>query len=467
MLPAGGRVVVALSGGPDSVALLHVLLSLQARGELVVAGVAHFNHGLRGVAADADEEFCRALTLSLRLPFRTSRGDVRARAAAEHRSIEDAARASRYEFLAGTVRELNASAVAIGHTLDDQAETFLLRLIRGAGSRGLAGIRPKNGVVIRPLLEIRRRALREYADEHQLTFRTDESNTDVSIPRNRIRHELIPLLERDYSSGIAEVLAREADSARQDEDKLHNDAIDLAASVVLSSTPSEMSLAASGGAPIHKVSVDAAALTALHPALAARVAREALQQLAGERFIGAEHLQRFLEFAATGARGAALSLPGQQAVRDGSRVVLGPEPQRGVEERANSFQFPLSIPGEVLLTPQGFHLQASWGDRAEGLKPQGNLTCSVAVPRLPLSVRSRKPGDRFQPPGMAGKSRKLQDYLVDRKVARSDRDRLPLVVDGDDRIVWIVGHAVAEDFRVTAPSHGVIFLKAKRLGGEG
>ena len=467
MLPAGGRVVVALSGGPDSVALLHVLLALQARGELVVAGVAHFNHGLRSTESDADEEFCRALAASLELPYRTRRGDVRARAAAERRSIEDAARASRYEFLTDSVRELNASAVAIGHTLDDQAETFLLRLIRGAGSRGLAGIRPKNGVIIRPLLEVRRTALREYAEQHQLAFRIDESNGDVAIPRNRIRHELIPLLERDYSSGIVEVLAREADAARLDEEKLQTDAIDLSASIVLSSTPPEMIPAAGGVTPVRKVSVDAAALSALHPALAARVAREALEELAGERFIGADHLQRFLEFASAGAQGTALSLPGQQAVRDGNRVILGPEPPRGVEQRANSFQFSLSIPGELVLTPQGFHLQAAWGDPVEGLKPQGTFTCSVAGVRLPLWVRSRKPGDRFQPPGMGGKSRKLQDYLVDRKVARADRDRLPLVVDGDDRIVWIVGHAVAHDFRVTAASHGVIFLKARRLGGEG
>ncbi|MEO5897955.1 MAG: tRNA lysidine(34) synthetase TilS [Vicinamibacterales bacterium] len=465
MVPSGGRLLVALSGGPDSVALLHVLLELQASGELVVSGIAHFNHQLRGVEADGDEEFCRNLASALHLPFVAGRGDVRSRAHTEHRSIEDAARAARYEFLSEAVETLNASAVAVGHTLDDQAETFLLRLIRGAGSRGLAGIRPKAGIVVRPLLEVRRQHLREYAATHQLAYRDDATNADTGIPRNRIRHELIPLLEREYSSGIVQVLAREADSAREDEEKLQADATDLAAAVVLSCRHSDTGDTGPGIIPGLRIAVDAGALAALHPAMAVRVAREALGHLCGGRFIGSEHLHRFLAFAATGTPGSALSLPGQQAIREGARVILGPEPPRGVEDRANSFQFPLSIPGEVVLGPQGFRVLADWGDVDR--RPDGELACSVSGVRLPLAVRSRKPGDRFQPPGMGGKSRKLQDYLVDRKVNRSDRDRLPLVVDGEDRIVWIVGHAVGESFRVTAPSHGVISLKARRLGGEG
>lgn len=474
LLPRGGRVVVALSGGPDSVALLHILLDLQARGELVVAAVAHFHHGLRGTDADDDERFSSDLATSLDLPFHAGRGDVRARAHAERRSVEDAARIARYEFLAETAGRVHASAVAVGHTLDDQAETFLLRLIRGAGSRGLAGIRPRAGIVIRPLLDIRRATLRDYAQAKKLAFRVDTTNADVTIPRNRVRHELIPRLERDYSAGIVEVLAREAASAREDEARLHGEAVDLAASIVLTRNALEVVL-------------DAPALTALHPAVGSRVAREALGHLAGERFLGFEHLQRFLEFVSTGSPGAALSLPGQQArLRVAARrpgeagsadagrlvVVLGPEPDRRRVspkppggEGGNSFHFPLSIPGEVMLSSQGLAVAADWGEAS--VMRDGPSRCSARGARLPLVVRSRKPGDRFQPPGMGGRSRKLQDYLVDRKVPRADRDLLPLVVDDDDRIVWIVGHAVSEDFRVTAPSRGVIILKVKPLGGEG
>lgn len=462
MLPRGGRVVVALSGGADSVSLLHLSLELQKRGELVVAAVAHFNHQLRD-EADEDERFCSELAASLALPFESQRADVRARARDEKRSIEDAARRARYSFLEGVATRYAADAVAVGHTLDDQAETFLLRLLRGAGSRGLAGIRPKAGLIIRPLLDARRLELLDYIRERRLDHREDSTNADVSIPRNRVRHELIPYLEREFSPGIVAVLAREATSARQDEEKLQAEAIDLANSIVLSN------------AARVKFQVDADALKSLHPALSTRVAREALARLGADRFIGFDHIQRFLDFVANGEVGAALSLPGQQArlcvdsrrFGEAGRVVeLGPEPARAPGGLIGAeFRFPLSIPGEVVLHPQGLAVSAAWGPRLEG-GDAAAVECLVSGAKLPLAIRSRKPGDRFQPPGLGGRSKKLQDYLVDRKVARFERDLLPLVVDGDDRIVWIVGHAVSEDFRAVVPGNGVISLKARHLGGE-
>jgi len=313
LLPDGSRVLCALSGGADSVALLHILLELQDRGELQVAGVAHFNHGLRGAAADADEAFCRSLASSRGVTFEAGHGNVAERARIEKRSIEDTARAARYEFLEAASHRVGADAIAVGHTLDDQAETFLLRVIRGAGTRGLGGIRPRAGKVIRPLIDVRRKAVRAYAVNMQLAHREDATNDDVGIPRNRVRHELIPYLERDFSSGIVEVLAREALSAQEDEDRLHAEAIDLAASVVLTNEP---------------LTLDASAFRRLHPASAARVARLALGHLSGSRFIGFDHIRRFGEFVREAADGAALSLPGQQVVRAGNEIILRPEPPR-------------------------------------------------------------------------------------------------------------------------------------------
>ena len=488
MLPHGGRVVVALSGGPDSVALLHVLRELGSSGELVVAGVAHFNHQLRGSASDADEQFCRALAASLALPLEAGSSDVRRAARSEKRSVEDAARRLRYAFLHEAAARLGAEGIAVGHSRDDQAETFLLRLLRGAGTRGLGAIRPKAGLVVRPLIDVSRAELRLYAADHGLAFRDDETNADVSVPRNRVRHELLPYLEREFSPGIVEVLAREAALAREDDDRLESEAIDLAGSVVLTSTPvhQEGTRAAdtlAGTLTEGRVEIDAAALTSLHPALGSRVARLALRPLAGGRFIGFEHVQRFLEFASCGAAGSAISLPGQQGIHRGDRIVLGPEPPRRArgaktggaarptEARStkvgNSFRIPLSIPGEVVLAPQQMAVSAAWAvSRAEGPSSPTDLAALVTGLEGPLAVRFRRPGDRFRPPGMGGRVRKLQDYLVDRKVERSARDLLPLVVDRDDRIVWIVGHAVAEGFRAAGPSPGVILLKARRLGGE-
>jgi tRNA(Ile)-lysidine synthase len=451
MLPRGARVLVALSGGPDSVALLHILRTLEARGELVVAGAAHFNHQLRGAEADADESFCRDLAAGTGIPFLAGRADVAARARESGRSLEDAARQARYEFLNEAADSAGADAIAVGHSLDDQAETFLLRLIRGAGPAGLAGIRPRAGRVVRPLLDISRAELRQYAAEYGLGFRDDSSNADVRIPRNRVRLELLPVLSQ-FSPAIAATLAREAALAREDEEFLDRLAIESAASIVL---------VESGN-----VTVDVAGLTALPPALASRVTRKAVAAAAPGRFIGFQHIDDLLELARSGAEGAAAALPGVTAVRRGSRIVFGIVSDRPF---SNSFRFPLSIPGEVAVP--GWALSAARIEEPEEVTPppaRGNTAVVAAAPlRGPLAVRSRRPGDVFRPLGMHGRGRKLQDFLVDRKIARADRDSLPLVVDQDDRIVWVVGQSVAEDFRVTGPKQGVILLKARRLGGVG
>jgi len=449
--PRGGRVLVALSGGPDSTALLHLLGELQRAGEVELAGVAHVNHGLR-VAAPDDEAFCRRLASDARVSIHVEQANVLELAGQWRTSIEDAGRRVRYEWFERIATELGADAIATGHTRDDQAETFLLQLMRGAGPRGLAGISPKRGRVCRPLIDIRRQELRAYLEVGGLPFRDDESNLDPAFTRNRVRHHLLPVLEREFSPGIVNVLAREASIARQDEDRLQAEAIEVEGSVVL---------ATRDGAEI-----DAAALRSLHPAVASRVARMALNRLAPERYLGFDHVERLLTLAQENGRGA-VSLPGQEARRIGERIVLR---RFFAAPFANSFRFSLSIPGEVLLESQGWVVSAelTTDQRRVGAEP-GSLTAAVSPVRvaLPLSVRSRQPGDRLHPKGMHGRRKKLQDLFVDGKVARQQRDMVPLVVDRDDRILWVVGAAVAEDFGVTEPSQGVLLLKARRLGGLG
>ena len=486
MIRPGGRVLVALSGGSDSVALLHILRALEARGGCAVAGVAHVNHGLRAAAAE-DELFCREIAGGLGLPFRSCHVDVRDLAREWRTSIEDAGRRARYAFFEQSATELGAEEIATGHTRDDQAETFLLRMMRGSGLRGLSAIRPKIGRVVRPLIEVGRAELRDWLAESGLTFREDASNQDPAFARNRVRHELLPFLQREFSPAIADVLAREAAIAAQDDDRLQIEAIESARSVVLMRVRGDLvplrppARTADDGfgladpepvaAEIEAVELDAGRLTSLHPALAFRVSRLALSVLAPTRFLGFDHVERLLALCRA-PEGRALSLPGQHAVKRGGKIVLR---RKAFEGFANSFRVPLSIPGEVILDAQGWAVSATPGSDLDFLIPGRKsenrdltpLTAAVQGARLPLAVRSRLPGDRFKPPGLGGRRKKLQDFLVDRKIARELRDSLPLVVDGDDRIVWVVGEAVAEDFRVTTPSQGVIFLKARRLGGLG
>jgi tRNA(Ile)-lysidine synthase len=451
------RVLVAVSGGSDSVALLLLLRELEQVGELTVVGVAHLNHGLRPDAG-RDEQFCRALADEIGVAFRSEIVDVRAQAEASRISIEDAGRRARYEFFERIADELNADTIATGHTKDDQAETFLLRLLRGAGPRGLAGIHPRVGRVVRPLLEISRDDLRAYLALRDQPFCEDVTNADVSISRNRVRHELLPLLRDRFSPSIQDVLAREASIARQDEDRLQQEAIDLASSIVLR------------GETRDTVELDRSALIALHPAIAVRVARLALHRVAPGRFVGFNHIERLLEFARQPDERGTLSLPGQHVARRGPTLVLS---KARFTPFSNSFQVLLSIPGEV--TFGSWAISATRCPRAvshwegeldwEHRRWEAVLDAERVSPVL--TVRSRRPGDRFKPLGMGGREKKLQDVLVDRKIERERRDSLPLVVDEIDRILWVVGEAVSEDFRVTEPSRAVIFLKARRLGGQG
>jgi len=452
--PRGGRVLVALSGGGDSVALLLLMRSLEACGDITVAGAAHLNHRLRDAAADEDEAFCRSLCERLAVPFVAERVDVAALAARDKRSIEDASRRARYAFLERAADALHADVIATGHTRDDQAETFLLRILRGSGTRGLGGIRPRAGRIVRPVLDVTRQELRAFLAEEGETFREDVTNADVRIARNRVRHDVIPLLQAGFGGRVVDVLAREAELARRDEDFLARQAIDLARSIVLCENDTETRIAA-------------APLTEAHPALSSRVAQAVLERFSSRRAIGFQHVEWFLELAAR-TTDAALALPGQEAVRIGPQIILRPA---SVKARAtvNSFAFPLSIPGEV--QSDRWAIAASELDRASNAvwpawAGRGNeVGIAAAVLELPLVVRNRRPGDRFRPIGAPGK-RKLQDFFVDRKVPRTDRDALPLVVDARGRIVWVPGQAVAEEFKVSATSQSVILLRVRRLGGK-
>jgi tRNA(Ile)-lysidine synthase len=296
--------------------------------------------------------------------------------------------------------------------------------------------------------------------ERGLACRDDPSNRDLSIPRNRVRHELIAYLEREFNPGINRVLAREAALAREDEDYLGQQAIDLARTIVLTAT---------GG----KTEIDAVALRSLHPALASRIARHVLTSRAPGRFVGSDHVDWLLKLCDAPAD-AAVDLPGQRAVRRGGAIVIEPPAariRRGGDVAANSFRVPLSIPGEVTLDNHGWAVSARRLDTMDdrtGFGPARGPEVAIASDplTLPLAIRSRRQGDRFRPLGLT-RRKKLQDFLVDRKIPREMRDSLPLVVDGEDRIVWVVGESVAEDFRVTEPARGVILLKARRLGGLG
>jgi tRNA(Ile)-lysidine synthase len=449
------RVVVALSGGSDSVALAYLLEALSKRGELVVAGAAHFNHQLRD-AADSDEQFCAQIAKELAWPFLADREDVGHRARRNRISVETAGRTARHEFFLRALAHFAADAVALGHTRDDQAETFLLRTLRGAGARGLASMHPRRAHLIRPLLDCRRAELRAYLDARGISWTQDASNDDLRIPRNRVRHELLPLLERRFNPSVVDVLADQADIAREEWRWMSAEAERLAADICHEDADGWR--------------IDVQGLRALPVALARVLIRRSLASVSDERAVSFEHVEQVRELACSS--GGVLDLPGCRAKRSGGGIVLMSRSNASrVEARpaaANLFSYPLSIPGEVRVIESGWRVSAEL-ERAGESGVRGGLSGATVMVRLDrcgaqLGVRARRPGDRFRPVGMAGR-KKLQDYFVDRKVPRDRRDRVPVVVDEFDRIVWVAGHAIDEEFRVTDPAQAVLILRLKPLGG--
>ena len=457
LLPAGSRVAIALSGGADSVALLLALGELSKTEGFQIAGAAHLNHQLRGAESDGDEQFCRDLAATLNVPIEIERVDVAQLARETGASIEHAAHVARYAFFDRAAASLGAATVAVAHTKDDQAETFLLRLLRGAGPRGLSGMHPRTGIVVRPLLETSRSDVRDFLQAHGVAFREDASNADIAIPRNRIRHELLPLLDIRFAPGIVDVLDREATIAREDADYLDAAAASAAARLVIR-TP-------------RGVELDAAALVAEPPAVARRIIRLAQQMVAGsDHFVGFDAGEAVRRFAVSKSTGQ-LDLPGHRVNRRGAMLVLTPSRGREKPPPAADFSYQLDVPGHVAvpeaacaisadtqLVPSGRAAADLWGLAGrsdEAVIEAGKLAA-------PLSVRNRRRGDSFRPLGLNGR-KKLQDYFVDAKIDRFEREITPVIVDSAGQIVWVAGHALAEEFRVTEATRDVVILKRVRI----
>ena len=438
------RVIVALSGGSDSVALAHLMRELDVSGELRLSGFAHFNHQLRP-SADGDERFCLEAAGALGLPLLVGREDVRTRARKERRSIEDAARTARHTFLEQAREQLDADVVATGHTRDDQAETLLLRLLRGAGARGLAGMHPRRGAIVRPLLECRRAELRAHLEVRSIEYVHDESNADVGIPRNRVRVELLPLLEARFNPSVVNVLADESEIAREEWRWMESMADDVGPLVCQREA--------------NEWRFDVARLNETPVALGRVIVRRAMVEASGGRPVTFTHVEDGLRLARLG--GSPYDGPGFRARRFAETLVLT---RRTAKVQSSRFRYPLPVPGEVRSVEGNWIVSAEVGAaQATPLPVQGRDVALVRLDRCrgALTIRSRRPGDRFRPRGLGGR-KKIQDLFVDLKIARDQRDLVPLVVDGSDRIVWVAGHCVDEEFCVTDPAQAMIILRLKR-----
>ena len=445
LLRPGDRVGVAVSGGADSVALLRLLL--EARQQLgIVLSVVHFNHKIRGAEAEADEAFVGDLARRFDLRFHCGSADTPGYAAANKLSLEAAGRELRYQFFARLLsspamrtppsreRESDLDKIATAHTRDDQAETVLLRFLRGAGTRGLAGIYPElRAGVVRPLLESTHAELGSYLDAVHQPWREDATNREVSYARNRVRHQLLPLLRRDYNPALDQVLAETAEIARAEEEYWAGEVRRILPQV----------LAAERRPP----AADCPALLAQPLALQRRLIRAAAE-MAGVR-LNFHHVDQVLGLAALPATKSekGLQLPGGwQAVRGGQELWFRRRCQS--EKKPGEYDCPLPVPGQVevagrtiraaLLSGEGMAI-AGEGARATRVL----LEAALAEPGL--RVRNWRPGDRYQPAHTAA-PKKIKELLQAPHIPRAQKPFWPVVVSGGE-IVWVPGFPPPEPCR--------------------
>jgi tRNA(Ile)-lysidine synthase len=399
--------VAGLSGGADSVSLLHALHSLAGDdGFRLVA--AHLDHGLRADSA-RDAAFCRRLCRALGVPLHVARADVRARAAREGGGIEEAARLERHAFLEAIRAREGGAWIVLAHTRDDQAETVLLRLLRGSGSAGLGAMRARAGRILRPMLRVSRQDVLDHLAAHGLAWREDPSNADPAFLRNRIRHELIPYLESRFNPALREALARTASVLAEEAELLAT----IAAAVGLRTTE--------GAAILPREAVARA------PRAVARIAvRNAVRAAGGLRGVALDHVDGIIDLAARPAvSGRRLPLPGaREAAIHFDEIRIGP-----AAPAAPPFDAALDVPGRAPL-PDGRWVVA------RSLRRPGPR--AIGVPAGPLTVRTRRPGDRVR---SAGREMSLKRFLMDRRVPAADRDRLPVVASGRT-VVWVFGQDV-------------------------
>ncbi len=503
MISSEEIVVVGVSGGADSVCLLHVLAKWQKRLGIKLH-VAHLNHQLRGVESEADAEYVSNLAGSFGIPVTIDRQDVASYRTERNCSIEEAARELRYAFLARVAREVGANRIAIGHTRHDQVETILMHILRGTGITGLCGLAPcspmaydsqrmslpaspsslptsplslpasplslrakrSNLLVIRPLLDITREETMSYCQQHQLDPRIDSSNLSLSFFRNRLRLQLLPLL-RQYNPSVDQALLRLADIAKEDNAFLEQQVSRLWEEVAKQEN--------------NVIYLDKRQLAALPIALQRQLLRAAVARLAGDaRDIEASHIEaaRSLLNKPVGKR---ISLPHGLICHGGyNELAITRLPSVIASEAWQSHfppcpfpplpgEFPLKVPGETVFP--GWNVIASIvGERVDALSLRGALSTSEETCQSNLVadfdyhktgteffVRQRQPGDRFQPLGM-NMPKKLQEFMVDVKIPRSWRSHIPIVCS-PQQIIWVVGWRIDDRVKTTEASKEILRLE--------
>lgn len=447
MLEQGERVLVAVSGGVDSVVLLDILCRLAAEYTLDLT-IAHLDHGLRGEEAREDARFVAHLARKEKLALIEKKLDVAEFSKEKRIGIEEGARLLRRDFLHAAADEVGAAKIALGHTQNDRGETMLFNLIRGAGPTGLVGIRPVNRSVIRPLIEVSREEILSYARSCDLPWREDRTNQDLSFSRNRIRHRILPLL-REMNPRVLAALQRTADLLATEELALDDLLAPLWVKVLIVQAED-------------RIVIQRGRLSQLYKGVQALLLRRGIARLRGDlQGIEKVHIDALLGLVASHRAHGKLDLPGFVARFQGDELTL----EEGEMENPLSFEVPIAL-GRTEISSLGISLDLSIENRIGSGESQIAEDREVEVAdadrvQFPLHVRGRRPGDRFAPLGLGGE-KKLKNFYIDERVPFYDRDRVALLCDRQ-KIIWVVGLRLSDAVRVTSETKKVLIMRKERL----
>lgn len=456
MLKPGDCVLVAVSGGPDSVCLLNALWSLSKEFAFTLH-IAHLDHMFRGRESADEALFVAGLAKKLGVPAVVEKIDVPAFCRERGLSSQEGARTVRYDFLQNVAKTAGATRIATGHTADDQAETFLMRLLRGAGVSGLSAIPPVRDNIIRPLIDVTRGEVMAYIREHGLEFATDPSNAQSVYMRNRIRRDLLPLL-RHFNPRVVETLSTEAELLRDENEAM------------------EACLAERSGGILRQepygVVLERASFNALPQAFKRRLFLQAVQivdeDISGltrqNGWLSSVQIDEAVSFMKTARSGRVLQLPGNVRLeREYEAFIVSRETDAQVFSRV------LTLPGVTRIPELGLQAETAIAESPDEDFTLKNYLWQAEFDydkiHKPLVLRSRLSGDRFYPSGMGGRSKKLQDYFTDEKVPRRKRNMIPLLVSGED-IVWVVGFRTDARFLPGAGAKRKALVGIQSMSGE-
>jgi tRNA(Ile)-lysidine synthetase-like protein len=450
----GEKLVVGVSGGNDSLALLHLLKDLSAQMGFSIHA-ATLDHQLRGRESAEDVNFVVRICEEWDIPVSKKKARVSALAERSQTSIEVAARIARYDFFAAVAGQVNASCVAVAHHADDQAETVLMHLLRGSGGKGLAGMALQSTLpghphirLIRPLLYESRSMLEAYCRQHHLSPRNDSTNRDITILRNRIRHELLPYLDQ-YHSHLSQVLSQTAEISGVENDYLDGE-VERICALGIATVSSE------------RVSLHREMFRQLHPALQRRLVIWAMKRLRADDHLDYQHILNAVSTGMNGRQGAICEFSGGFRLRvDYGFVVIE---SKNVSSAQVSYplltshqEVKLRIPGVINLKDWQLHISNQPFPSADPYP-----VCSLAIPeKSVLALRTRRAGDQFTPSGMEGHKQKINRLMINHKVPRPVRDHIPLLCVNDEIAAFRIAAAwiVSETFRIKNDFRRIIYVR--------